>query len=93
MDIKERIARELFVMAWGYADLWDKSIQQDKYYKRADQILNLPVSEERDCPICYKGGLIGELTNPEYRGCARCNSTGKLHSKTLKQLIEEAQNG
>ena len=64
---------------------WDGLTEKDREFWR-EKARNLPVSEERMCDECDGGWH--KFINP----CPKCNGTGKL-SKTLKQLIEEAQNG
>ncbi len=103
MDIKERAAELEFQMnvklyptaalgiSWGNLSEEVKA----RYRKRADQILNLPVSEEGVCDKCQGSGKLnitgGAGTILGTVSCWYCYCTGEL-SKTLKQLIKEAQN-
>ena len=51
MDIKERVARKLFIIDTNYfrpSDLWEDSKHQDKYLKRADQIIPIIRADMHD---------------------------------------------
>ena len=66
---------------------WDGLTEKDREFWR-DQAGNLPVSEVT-CDRCLGEGVGGFCRLK----CEKCDGTGKLPPKTLKQLIEEAQNG
>lgn len=64
-----------------------------------DQYLNLSVDEilsegttDIKCPECYKGMLVPPVSNPEYMGCGKCNSTGKIkHSWKVRVVLENGE--
>ena len=76
MDIKERMARTIQEY---YGDKLE--------YPLVDKILDLPVSEEGKCQYPDHDGM----KKCHFQGCPKCNGTGIIPPKTLKQLIEEAR--
>ena len=105
--IREKIAQDIYFEGEKYevgsiAELtWRKAPQarKDKYLKRADQILSLPVNRGGMCPECkgVKKIQYGKKgVNPIYFvKCPVCNGTGrtKVVEKTLGQLVKEHQDG
>ncbi len=78
MDIrKQMIARLVF----------STSLSQRGAGKEVDYFLNLPVGEEKLC--CSRKSE--DPASMYY--CVLCDGKGTIPPKTLKQLIEEAQNG
>lgn len=77
----------------------NKRIEKCKQLSKwLDQILNLTVVEGEECPECGGKKFVGKCAksmtgspNFGYRlvPCSKCNGTGKLSGKTLKQVLEE----
>ncbi len=93
MDIREKIAREIFSLArneiatkmdW-YADTWEELFSEVKelYCTYADQILAIKVEEDRVCDRV--GGCMFMMFG--YSTC-KCKE-GYLSGRTLKQVLEE----
>ena len=92
MDIRERIDEllraELVTIGIDIDDARTGQMWAYDSERLSKRILNLPVSEEGECPLCYG---IGKNPFGGGYGCVSCNKTGRLSPKTLKHLIEEAE--
>ena len=63
---------------------------EGKYYcglgrKYTDQILNLPVGEEKICPICHGFGH----RHSDTEDCFNCGGTGKQPAKKVGEILDE----
>ena len=91
MEIRERIELAGITLCYAVTEYAHRYIDEDimNCYRDtyADEILNLPVSDKGNCGWCNAAGY-----DYHDRGCQHCDGTGKRSSKTLKHLIEEAQN-
>ena len=88
MDIREKITEILCRQCDGIsrADTCELEKSDCPVLTTApDQILAIKVEDDRLCPDCEGQGSTS-VTNPVY--CPRCNHSGELSGRTLKELIE-----
>ena len=101
MDIRGQIADTVDVECWccKYHENYPMNCYKEPIrtplclhrYELADQILNLPVGEERVCDMCKgRGKDYGEGGfDSDFADCPNCNGTGKQPIKTVGEILDE----